>query len=260
MNTIPAYLVIGTPTSGRRGVIWDVITKTTADDEFCGVFISENEAPAASDKRIAAAQNAGIIRYKDADDAMEKIASLDSGKFTRIFFFADATRNLADCMEDFKRLVDAGHIRLARIWGVLDCELLCKLPDEVQPYADALAHYSDCLLLSRRENVSNKDVAEIKSRYEKQCLPLVFEYVDVNFHVAHPIELMIEEARRVSMLFEDFDPVDDLDIDEDNLPEEPFSLERKPDPYLEKLQNGLRKKPIPDLSKIAYAFRSVGGV
>ena len=62
------------------------------------------------------------------------------------------------------------------------------------------------------------------------------------------------------MLFEDFDPVDDLDIDEDNLPEEPFSLERKPDPYLEKLQNGLRKKPIPDLSKIAYAFRSVGGV
>ncbi len=256
MNTIPTYLIIGTPGSGRRGVIWDVIQKALGDDDFCGVFISENEAPAQSDKRIASAQNAGIIRYRDADDAIEKIAALDKEKFSQIFFFADASRNLADDIEDFKRIVDAGDARLARIWGVLDCGLLAARREDVQPYADALSHFSDCLLLSRREGLQNREVAEIKSVYEKQCKPHMFEYVDKDFHVKHPIEMMIEEARRISMVFDPVDPVDELDIDEDNLPEEPFSLERKPDPYLERLPNGLRKKPIPDLSKIAASFRA----
>ena len=53
------------------------------------------------------------------------------------------------------------------------------------------------------------------------------------------------------MLFDDYDLIDDLEFDEENLPEEPFSLERKPDPYLEKLQNGNRKNPIPDVSEYA---------
>ena len=161
MNTIPAYLIIGTPGSGRRGVIWDVIQKALGDDDFCGVFISENEAPAQSDKRIASAQNAGIIRYRDADDAIEKIAALDKEKFSQIFFFADASRNLADDIEDFKRIVDAGDARLARIWGVLDCGLLAARREDVQPYADALSHFSDCLLLSRREGLQNREVAVV---------------------------------------------------------------------------------------------------
>ena len=55
------------------------------------------------------------------------------------------------------------------------------------------------------------------------------------------------------MLFDEYDPVDELDLDEDNLPDEPFSLERKPDPYLERLQNGLRKNPVRDVSEFALA-------
>ena len=83
----------------------------------------------------------------------------------------------------------------------------------------------------------------------------MIEFVDKNFQVANPIELMIEEARRITMIFDDFDPIDDLDLDGENLPEEPFSLERKPDPYLARLPNGQRQKPIPDVSQYAAAAR-----
>ena len=53
------------------------------------------------------------------------------------------------------------------------------------------------------------------------------------------------------MLFDEYDLEDELDLDEENLPEEPFSLERKPDPYLEKLQSGVRKNTIPNVSEFA---------
>ena len=50
--SIPAYLILGTPTSGRCGICADVIYKALGDDDFCGVFISENEARTDFDKKI----------------------------------------------------------------------------------------------------------------------------------------------------------------------------------------------------------------
>ena len=48
-----------------------------------------------------------------------------------------------------------------------------------------------------------------------------------------------------------------LDLDEENLPEEPFSLERKPDPYMLRLNNGMRAKPLPDVSEYAAKAREL---
>ena len=118
-----------------------------------------------------------------------------------------------------------------------------------------LALFADCVLLSRRSGVSNKSVEELKLRWEKIRHPHLVEYVDKNFKTENPIELMIDEARRISMIFDVFDAVDELDIDAENLPEEPFSLERKPDPYLARLPNGLRQKPIPNVCEYAAAAR-----
>ena len=59
------------------------------------------------------------------------------------------------------------------------------------------------------------------------------------------------------MIFDDFDPIDELDLDEENLPEEPFSLERKPDPYMLRLNNGMRAKPLPDVSEYAAKAREL---
>lgn len=254
--SIPAYLIIGSPTSGRCGICADIITKALNDDDFCAVFISKNEKQTEFDKKIASAQNAGFVNYSDADDAREKLASLDENRFTHVFYIADSTKNLADEIEEFKKTVDCGYIRLARIWGVLDCSTILKNPRECMPYADALAHFSDCLLLSRRSFVSNKDVDDFKLRYEKLRYPMMIEYVNKKFSVSRPIELLIDEARRISMLFDDIDPIDELDFDDDDIPDEPFDLTRKPDPYMERLANGQRIKTIPDISEYAQKTRA----
>ena len=74
---IPAYLVIGTPTSGRRGVVWDAVERGSMEGEFSAVFVSSGETPSDFDAAIAGADNAGIIKYSDAADAAEKLGALD---------------------------------------------------------------------------------------------------------------------------------------------------------------------------------------
>ena len=241
---IPAYFILGTPASGRRGIAFDAIEKGTLDTDFTLVFVSKNEDVSDFDSKIESAQNAGIEKYSDISDALEKIASLDSDQITRIFFLADSTKNLADEVEAFKSLVDARVIQLVRVWSVVDCTMATAFPKETQKYVDALSHFADVLMLSRRSGISNKAIADITARYEKMRHPHIITLVDKNFRTKNPIELMIDEARRITMIFDDFDPIDELDIDEDNLPEEPFSLERKPDPYLARLQSGIRQNPI----------------
>ena len=252
---IPAYLILGSQSSGRCGVCAYVIFKALGDDDFCGVFISKNETPTEFDKKIASAPIAGFVNYKDAEDAREKIAALDESRFTHVFYIADSTKNLADEIEEFKKTVDCGKIRLARIWSVLDCATVVRHPNECMPYADALAHFADCMLLSRRNGVPNKEVDNIKARYEKLCYPMLTELVNKKFEVSRPIDLLIEEARRITVMFDDIDPIDELEIDENNIPEEPFNLERKTDPYMQKAANGMRIKPIPNIAEYALETR-----
>jgi hypothetical protein len=38
-----------------------------------------------------------------------------------------------------------------------------------------------------------------------------------------------------------------MEFDEDNLPDEPFDLVVKPDPYFERLPSGVRRLQIPDI-------------
>jgi len=253
--SIPLYLVLGSQSSGRRGVCLDVINRALNETDFCTVFVSENEKPSESDRQIASSSQGGFVRYKSAEDAFEKLQALDENKISHIFYLTDSTKNLADEIESVKNFFDSPNLRLAAIWGVIDCNMLSQFPEETQPYADALSHFADSLLLSRRENLNGRTVADIIARYEKQCKPHNYFYVNPKLKVDKPIELMIEEARRISMLFDDFDPIDELDIDEDDLPEEPFSLERKPDPYMERLPNGARMRPIPDVSEYAKQVR-----
>ena len=58
---IPAYYIMGTPTSGRRGIVRDAIERGSMDGDFSVVFVSENEKPSESDASIAKADNAGIV-------------------------------------------------------------------------------------------------------------------------------------------------------------------------------------------------------
>lgn len=252
---IPAYLVIGTPTSGRRGVVWDAVERGSMEGEFSAVFVSSGETPSDFDAAIAGADNAGIIKYSDAADAAEKLGALDPRKISRVFYLADSSKSLADEIESFKGLACGGKIRLARIWSVVDCSMAEKFPKQTAKYVDMLSHFADCVLLSRRFGASGRSVEELRAQWEKMRRPHVVEYVDKNFRTKNPIELLIDEARRISMFFDEFDPVDELELDAENLPDEPFSLERKPDPYLARLPGGMRADPVENPAQYALKAR-----
>ena len=241
--SIPAYLILGTPDSGRRELCVDVC-KNAFDGQKVVVLVSENEPACACEQELAAC--AQIVKYNV--DAFEKTAELAPDTDV-VLFVADSSENVADSVEEFKRIVDAGKLRLARIWSVVDCKTATEFPKQTAPFFEALSHFADCLMLSRRSGVSNAAVNEFVAPFKKQCKPHLIEYMDKFGRVANPMEIVVEQARRISMLFDEYDPVDELDLDEDNLPEEPFDLQRKPDPYLDTLPNGCRKNPIPDISK-----------
>ncbi len=255
--SIPAYLILGSPSSGRCGVAADAIENALEDDDFCTVFVSANEKPTAVDRQISSAPNAGFVRYSDYADARKKISQLDENKISHVFFVGDSSKDIADTIEAFKEFVDDGKIRLVRIWSVLDCAMLIRFPKETGAYADELSHFADCLILSRSWQVPAKSVSEIRQKYEKLCRPHMFVVLNEKFRTDRPIDLLIDETRRISMYFDSFDASDELDIDEENLPEEPFSLERKPDPYIKRLPNGARAKPVENPAYYAIESRRI---
>ena len=232
------FLILGSQHSGRRALCADVCKNALAETK-CAVFVSESEPPSKSD--LAALENVEVITYADASNISEKIPQ----ETQCVFVIADARQNLADFIEKFKELADSGALRLVRIWSVVDCAMRMREGAKMAPYFDALSHFADCVILGNRAGVPDTSVKELTDTFKKQCKPHLVVFADKFGRVKNPLELTIDETRRISMLFDEFDPVDELDIDEDNLPDEPFSLERKPDPYLERLLGGHRKISLP---------------
>ena len=232
------FLILGSQHSGRRALCADVCKNALAETK-CAVFVSESEPPSKSD--LATLENVETITYADASDISEKIPQ----EAQCVFVIADARQNLADFIENFKELADSGALRLVRIWSVVDCAMRMREGATMAPYFDALSHFADCVVLGNRAGVPDTSVKELTDTFKKQCKPHLVVFADKFGRVKNPLELTIDETRRISMLFDEFDPVDELDIDEDNLPDEPFSLERKPDPYLERLPGGHRKITLP---------------
>lgn len=234
-----AYLILGTRNSKRRAILCDLISRGLGAESRAAVFISENENPSEFDAPLSSL--ALVSRY--GENRIE-CARAVSGKSDAAFFVADASKNIADEIEAFKEICDAGIFKLIRIIGVFDCSLYGAAFDECAPFFDAMSHFCDAVLLSNRGGVSGKVVNEIKKRYKDECRPHTFQLAMKNGEVENPCMILIDETRRISMAFDEYDPLDELELDEDTLPDEPFTVEKKADVYLEKLDNGLRRKPI----------------
>lgn len=246
-------MILGTRFSGRRAALLDLISRGVCGEPRVAVMLSESEGEGEFDSTIK--NLAQFIRYSSPENAREIVENLGGGADV-LFFVADSYRNLADSVEDFKKMCDAGIVRLVRIIGVFDCALYASDFDGLAGYFDAVSHFSDCVLLSNRSGVKGGDVNKIRKRYEAACAPHIFQLEMKDGRLENPAAILVDEARRLSMAFDDYDPLDELELDEDTLPEEPFSIEKKPDPYFERLENGARAKPVLDVSKIAEDFKN----
>jgi hypothetical protein len=235
------YLVFGIPNSGRREVIFDLIEGGIPASEQVLYFRPEGEASNAHDEQIEALENVSVVSWKLKD------SKVTHGKITaapeKIIFLAPGLSDPSDCAEALKTWTDHNHCQIARLITVVHCHFLAE-HEKAKAWFDACIHFSDVVLLNRREEAGNKWVKDFETAYKKTCCPARFLMVKKG-RVDNPAEVLDPEARRISLYFDELIPIEDDEFEDEQQPDD-----IKVDKYIERLESGQRAKPIPEIGKL----------
>jgi hypothetical protein len=252
------YVVLGTPGSGRSAVVADLIgAGLDPSVDRAHVILSAAEPAQAAQALFPAATR---WRWDLAAHAIiEDDAVIPAGP-SHLFFFLDGTLDPVEQLEAIKPFLAQRGLAVTRVFTVIDCQLAEKHPG-LAPWFAACVHFSDVVLLSRREGVANKWMSAFRRSFEEECMPCLFEFVK-DGRVKNPALLLDSAPRRLSQYFDasEWDGLDLADIeigesDDDNgdtvRPLAPTELDpddQPPvDPYLERKQNGRRVIELPDI-------------
>ena len=246
------YLVLGAPDSGRRELVADLIDSGVSAAESPVVFVAETEVEPG-----AAVSRAQLASWTwNEENERERITATWPAGATMGFFIADSRRSPVDQIEAFKPWMKAQGVEMARVITVYHCELVAR-HDRLRLWYDACVHFSDIVLLNRREGVENKWISELRTRFAKACMPCLVEMVKKG-KVANPPLVLDLQVRRFSHWFDDQDPwmamidseteivieegAEDVDEDEQDFDEV--------DPYLARHPSGRRAKEVPSIASI----------
>lgn len=241
MSTAPlVYLIYGVPNSGRREIIFDLIDGSNRETQFL-LFRPEEELASPFDEQIEALENVSVTDWK-LNQAKVTHGEISAAP-EKIIFLAPGTSDPSDVAEALRTWVEHNHCELARIITVLHSSFLEATP-AAQSWFDACIHFSDVVLLNRREGTSNKWIKELEQRHKKECSPARFILVKKG-RVANPQEVLMPEARRLSLYFDELIPIEEDGLEESEQPED-----LKPDKYIERRESGQRAHPVPDIKKL----------
>ncbi|CAA6677861.1 MULTISPECIES: hypothetical protein [unclassified Lentimonas] len=235
------YLILGIPGSGRREVLFDLLKDGVDAKEQVLYFRPEGEVDCTFDEQIEALDNVSIVDWK-LDNAKVTHGKIDAAP-ERIIFLAPGTSDPADAAEAVKTWTDHNTCQIGRIITVTHCAFLSE-NSAAQAWFDACIHFSDIVLLNRREDVNNKWIRAFEMGYHKQFSPARFLMVKKG-RVANPLEVLEPEARRLSLYFDELIPIEDDEFEDDEQPQD-----TKPDKYIERLESGHRAYPVPDIKKL----------
>lgn len=234
------YLIYGIPGSGRREVIFDLIQGGLKSGGSVLYFRPESETPSPFDEQIEAIGEVVVVNWRLSGNTIKHDA-IHSEPET-IFILAPGDGDPVDVAEALRTWTEHNSCEVGRILTVLHCGFLKETP-QAQAWFDGCIHFSDIVLLNRREAAGNKWVKDFEEGYRKRCFPCRFLMVKKG-RVDNPHEVLEPEARRVSLYFDQLIPIEDDEF-EDGLPED-----QKPDKYIERLESGQRAHPIPDIRKL----------
>lgn len=249
-----AYLFLGTPECGRRAILADLIANGLSGETT--LYIAEPERNEAAEKPLAGVPALTLRSWKFDDSGLIDLGEPhDTGD--NAVFLTDGEDDPVDQIEAFSALAKRLGWHVARVITIVDCAFANAVPASAEWFA-ACTHFSDTLLLTNRENVSNKWINEFKKPAVAACFPCTFELVKKN-RVENPARVLDDSPRRMTMIFDEQDPIYDMEFDEENLPEEPFDLVSAPDPYLETTDSGSRKIVIPRIGELLDAYDRIRG-
>lgn len=230
---LKVYLILGPNGSGRRALLADFIDSLESESSVL-YFKHKDEIINDYDSSLESLKSVTTVLWS-VNDSKIKHDSISISP-SSIFFIAPASINLADVMEGLKGWLNKNYCQLTRIITVIDCKSLSENNSQNSWY-EAAVHFSDMVLLNRREGVSEKWIKDMVTERKKQFHPTRFELVKKN-KVNNPIDVLDGQAYRTSLYFDDLIPIEEDEF-EDLLPED-----LKIDPYIERLANGKRSKPV----------------
>ena len=248
------YVILGTSGSGRREVLADLIEGGIDADERAVVLLADSEAADERDAKLGK-----IVRWRWQGDGGVEVPEDAIEGATHVFFVTDGRVNPVDQIEAFKPWLERSGAELARVFTVVDCQLAEKNKAVVAWY-EACIHFSDVVLLTKREGVANKWMSDFQAIFKDKFYPALFELVKAG-KVKNPPMLLEPEARRMSHLFDEpewlvdgKDAEADIemgegDAEEGTTLEEEVEVTQAVDPYLERTIGGRRVIEIPDVAK-----------
>lgn len=239
------YFVLGTPGSGRRDIVRDLIENGLEATERAVVLLAEGEAANPAEEKLAARANTEVRHWKweETDFPTLKLAS-DS----HVFFLADPRTDPMTQLEALKPWLAQQGAVLARVFCVVDCGFAEKQP-VLKPWYEACIHFSDVVFLTKREGVANKWISEFLRHFEDECFPSLFIQVKKG-GIANPALVLEPQPRRVSQYFDEGEDFADLVIetdDEDDDDEDVDDGLPQPEPYFVRQRSGRREKELPDI-------------
>lgn len=241
------YLILGTSQSGRKEILCDLIESSSSSENTNNiVLIPSNESKSPTSSKLQTIPNTIVLDWNFSDNLL-MLPNFNTSPNDKVFLILSSKNDLIDQIENIKHWLDNNpHFSLAKILSVIDCQIAYK-NETLLPWFEALVYFSDYVFLTHRENIPEKWISDFLKSFDKKSYPCLFEKIKNN-KVANPDKVLFPEARRISHLFDNIDAIDTLDLDEENLPEEPFELIKKLDPYLERDSDGNRIIQLPSIS------------
>ena len=147
--------------------------------------------------------------------------------------------------EDAAILVTHGALHVIDQMEALHRTVRPMQPDAVWRVARILT-VVDCPLTMKHKAVEEWYLEP----YEKEFYPCLFFNLTKIGAISNPPAVIDGEPLRLSHIFDDIDAVDEMEFDEDNLPDEPFDLIRQVDRYFARDELGRRNILVPEIGEI----------
>jgi hypothetical protein len=242
---IPVYFILGTPASGRRRLVHDLIDNGLDETTRVIVLLAESEPADAADARLAARAQTEIRRWAPTPTGLPP---QELPADATVFFLADPQANAIDQLEALKPWLAEHGAELARIFCVVNCQLAEKNP-VLRQWFTALIHFSDVVFLTQREGVENKWLSDFIKHFTDEYFPCHFVQVRTKGELTTPLVWLDPTPRRVSQYFDEGEvyAIEGLETDDDEELEEEDTGLLAPEMYFARDLSGRRVKEVPDV-------------
>lgn len=241
------YLLLGLPDSGRREVLLDLVSESSSV-----ILLPEGESDHPIDDKLAKLPSVSLERWRWRDGSFDLASNALQGKDI-VFLVTETTIDPVDQIEATKKFVNRWGLTLGRILTIAHCGLAEAHP-ELHPWHQGCIHFSDAVLLNRREQVSQKWLKEFQDEFRRDYFPCFFEFVK-NGRLENPFHVLDPTPRRLSLFFEKDDEALWEDCEEDESGDGGSDFPKE-DPYVARYPSGQRCKPLPDPKAILSATKS----